>query len=399
MSEQHPRGTAGAPPGHRGRGMEWYAALCDSRWKNPVLAVVYGIPLVEIALAMPHAGLVPNRTAGLLLSLAIAVATVWRERLLLPYCAVSVAGVVVTGHLLSTTVACYTAVRQGRSALAAVLVLVSLVFALATPEALAAHAPHPEATLSGGAVIVLVPVLLGYLAKTNKRMAALTAEQQEREALLQEGRLREAALRQRERLVRDIHDGVGRQITLMVLQAGAIAVRKDAPEPVKERCRLISDAGRDAVEALREIVILAKTPDPDGVPPAGRRYALADLAPVIGRYRSGGHRITIDVRISRAPDPAAQDLAHKVVSEGLSNAARHARSAAVDIRIDQTDTEMIVAVRNEAPSPGSDPLPGTGHGLVWLREEVQSAGGTLTTAPGDGGGFVLEARLPAPGRH
>ncbi|GAA0410615.1 histidine kinase [Streptomyces luteireticuli] len=390
MSEQQ-------SPATRGLGMEWYAALCGSRWKNPVLALLYGIPLVEIALALPQAGLVPNRTAGLLLSLAVAVATVWRERLLLPYSALSLAGVVVTGHLMSTTVACYTAVRQGRSVLAAVLVLVSLVFALATPEALAAHAPHPEATLSGAAVIVLVPVLLGYLAKTNQRMAELTAEQQAQEALLQEGRLREEALRQRERLVREIHDGVGRQITLMVLQAGAIAVRKDASEPVKERCRIVSDAGRDAVEALREIVTLARTPGPDDVPPAGRRYALADLAPVIGRYRSGGHPVTVAVRISRVPpDPAAQDLAYKVVSEGLSNAARHARGAAVDIRIEQTDGEMVVAVRNGAPPPGGDPLPGTGHGLGWLREEVRSAGGTLTTAPGPGGGFVLEARLPVP---
>lgn len=398
MSEQHARGTAHGPSGRGGRGMEWYTALCDSRWKNPVLAVVYGIPLVEIALTMPHAGLVPSRTAGLLLSLAVAVATVWRERLLLSYCAVSVAAVVVTGHLLSTTVACYTAVRQGRSVLAATLVLVSLVFALATPEALAAHAPHPEATLSGAAVIVLVPVLMGYLAKANKRMAVLTAEQQAQEAQLQEGRLREAALQQRERLVRDIHNGVGRQITLMVLQAGAIAVGKDASGPVKERCRLISDAGRDAVDALREIVTLARTPDPGEASPAGRRYALTDLAPLIGRYRSGGHLITIDVRISRVPPvPAIQDIAYKVVAEGLSNAARHARSAAVDIRIAQTGTETTVAVRNEAPPPDSDPLPGTGHGLVWLGEEVRSAGGTLTTAPGPGGGFVLEARLPVPG--
>ncbi|MFF4607276.1 sensor histidine kinase [Streptomyces sp. NPDC001339] len=377
--------------------MKWYTALCNSRWKNTVLAGIYGIPLVEIALAMPHAGLVRDPTAGVLVSFAIAVGTVWRERALLPYSAISVAGVAVTGHLLCTTVACYTAVRKGRYVLAAILVLVSLVFALVTPEALTAHAPHPEATVSGAAVIVLVPVLMGYLAKVNKKMAELTVEQQAQEALLQEGRLREAALQQRERLVRDIHNGVGRQITLMVLQAGAIAVRKDASEPVKERCRLISEAGRDAVDALREIVTLAKTPDPADTPPAGRRYVLTDLAPVIGRYRSGGHLITINVRISQSPpDPATQDLAYKVVTEGLSNAARHARGAAVSVRIDQTGTEVIVTVCNQAPPPGSDPLPGTGNGLVWLREEVQSAGGTLKSAPGCGGGFVLQARLPGP---
>ncbi|MCD9196251.1 sensor histidine kinase [Streptomyces albireticuli] len=378
--------------------MEWYTALCDSRWKNTVLAVAYGIPLVDIALVVPDAGLVPSRTAGLLVSLAIAVTTVWRERLLLPYSVLSAAGVMITGHLLSTTVACYTAVRKGHSVLAATLVLVSLVFALATPEALIAHAPHPEATFSGAAVIVLVPVLMGCLAKANRKMAELTAERQAREALLQEGRLREAALRQRERLVRDIHDGVGRQITLMVLQAGAIEVRADASAPVKDGCRVISDAGRDAVHALREIVTLAKAPDPGDVPPAGRRHTLADLAPVIGRYRDGGHPITVDIHIAPVPPgPAAQDLAHKVVTEGLSNAARHAGGAAVDIRIHQTGTALVVTVANETPPPDGDPLPGTGHGLAWLREEVRASGGTLTAAPAPGGGFVLRARLPLHG--
>jgi signal transduction histidine kinase len=307
---------------------------------------------------------------------------------------VSVAGVLITGHLLSATVACYTAVRKGYYRLAIGLVLVPLVFALAVPHALIARAPHPETTVTESAVMVLVPALLGCLANVNQRMSRLTAERQAQQALLQESRLREAALQQRERLVRDIHNGVGRQVTLMVLQAGAIAVSAGASVPIKERCQLITDAGRDAVKALREIVTLVQTPDPGNTPPP-EVHTLSDLGPLIRRYRDGGQKITVDLHIDPTPpESATQDLAYKVVEEGLSNAVRHASGAAVDVGITQTRTALVTKIRNGAPALGSTPLPGTGHGLAWLREEVQAAGGTLHAAAEPDGGFLLEARLP-----
>ncbi|GAU70320.1 putative histidine kinase [Streptomyces sp. NBRC 110611] len=404
MSEQQYQGGVTAPPGAdvrhgqqaaaepRGMVMSGYRRLCDSRWKNTIQAVLYGVPLVGIAVALPYSGLVASRTAGVTVSVVISVATVWRERLLVPYSLVSAVGVVITGHLLSATGACYTAVRQGRYVLASMLVVGSLAFVLATPEALVARAPNAEAILADSVVIILLPVLLGYVAQAHRQMAVLAAEQQAQEALLQEGRLREAALRQRERLVRDIHNGVGQQVTLMVLQAGAIAVRADASAPIKERCSLISDAGRDAVNALREIV--AKTPGPGESPTEDERQ-LSDLAPLFTRYRSSGHKITVGARITaEPPGPVAQDLAYKVIAEGLSNAVRHAAGGAIDVRIAQAaDASLIVAVHNGPPPSGTAPLPGTGHGLSWLRQEIQAAGGTLRADADPAGGFLLEARF------
>ncbi|MFC5720970.1 sensor histidine kinase [Streptomyces gamaensis] len=375
--------------------MSWYSAFCNSRWKNTILAVLYGVPLVEIAVTLPYSGLVASTPLGVAVSVVIALATVWRERLLVPYSLVSAAGVLITGHLLSATGACYTAVRKGRYALASMLVIVSLAFALASPEALIARAPHAEAILADSAVIVFIPVLLGCLAKAHQQMAELTAEQQAKEALLQEGRLREAAMQQRERLVRDIHNGVGRQVTLMVLQAGAIAVRDDASTLIKQRCALISEAGREAVNSLREIVTFANTPHP-GTSAADGKHTLSDLSSLFTRYRSGGHMITVGAHFTpEPPEPTAQDLAYKVIAEGLSNAVRHAAGAAIEVRITQNGTALVTAVHNEAPPSGSASLPGTGHGLTWLRQEIKAAGGTLYAAPEPGGGFLLEARLPA----
>ncbi|MFC5720731.1 sensor histidine kinase [Streptomyces gamaensis] len=364
--------------------MEWFGRLCASPWRNAVLAVLYGALLVEIAVTTPEAGLVDSLAAGVAVSAAIGVATLWRERFLVPYSLVSAAGVLITGHLLSATLACYTAVRRGRYALAAALALVPLAFALVSPQALIAHAAHPEATLADSAVIVVVPVLLGFLAKAHKQNARLAAERQ--------------ALEERERLVRCVHNGVGRQVTLMVLQAGAISVRPDVPEPVKEHCRLITDAGKDAVQALREMVDVVHGPrpaaseGPDG--PAERRHTLADLAPLIRRYRDGGQQITVDAHTTSGSfEPKAQDLAYRVVAEGLSNAVRHAPGAAVDVGIIQTGTGLLVAVRNGPPARGSARLPGTGNGLKWLQEEVVAMGGTLHSGPEPGGGFLLEARM------
>ncbi|WP_372409577.1 sensor histidine kinase [Streptomyces luteireticuli] len=380
QNSERGRASAASP---RDTVMEWFGALHASPRRNVLLAVVYGILLVGIAVTTPEAGLVDDQAAGVAVSVVIAVATVWRTRFLLPYAVVSAAGVLITGHLLSTTVACYTAVRKGRYALATALALLPLMFALVAPQALMAHAAHPGATLTDSAVIVIVPVLLGLLARTHKQKAALAAERQ--------------ALEERERLVRCVHNGVGRQVTLMVLQAGAIAIRPDVSEPVKEQCQLIADAGEDAVHALREIVNVTHGSGPSATghePPGEQRRTLADLAPLVGRYRDGGQQITVDAHTTSASlDPAAQDLAYKVVAEGLSNAVRHAPRAPVDIRITQTCTGLLVSVRNGPPCRDGDRLPGTGNGLTWLRQEIQAMGGILHSGPEPGGGFLLEARL------
>jgi signal transduction histidine kinase len=99
-----------------------------------------------------------------------------------------------------------------------------------------------------------------------------------------------------------------------------------------------------------------------------------------------------------ALDPGVELAAYRIVQEALTNARRHAPGAAVDVELHYTGNELRLRIRDNGPGPV--PGPGTpgpehGHGLLGMRERATAVGGELRTAEAPGGGFLVEARLPA----
>ena len=102
--------------------------------------------------------------------------------------------------------------------------------------------------------------------------------------------------------------------------------------------------------------------------------------------------------------PPSIDLsAYRIIQEALTNARRHAPGAAVDVELHYAGNELRLRIRDNGPGPGMPgpaPGPGTpgaehGHGLLGMRERATAVGGELRTAAAPGGGFLVEARLPA----
>jgi signal transduction histidine kinase len=92
------------------------------------------------------------------------------------------------------------------------------------------------------------------------------------------------------------------------------------------------------------------------------------------------------------------------VQEALSNARRHAPGAAVDVELWYGEGTLRLQVRDNGPGPpagraadenGHDGAGSPGHGLTGMRERATAAGGSLRTAAGLGGGFLVEATVPA----
>ena len=96
------------------------------------------------------------------------------------------------------------------------------------------------------------------------------------------------------------------------------------------------------------------------------------------------------------PLPAAVDLAaYRVVQESLTNVHKHGGGAA-RVRLAYQPDELTVEVDNDAgPGQPAAPVPGTGHGLLGMRERVTAVGGTMQAGPRINGGFVVRAVLPA----
>ena len=95
-------------------------------------------------------------------------------------------------------------------------------------------------------------------------------------------------------------------------------------------------------------------------------------------------------------DPGVELAAYRIVQEALTNARRHAPGAAVDVELHYTADALHLRVRDNGPGPaGRLAGPAAGLGLVGMRERASAAGGALRTGDAPGGGFCVEAELPA----
>jgi signal transduction histidine kinase len=99
------------------------------------------------------------------------------------------------------------------------------------------------------------------------------------------------------------------------------------------------------------------------------------------------------VRRLPVPLPRGIDLsAYRIVQEGLTNALKHARATKADVTVRYRPGEVQLEVRDNGV--GSSTSDGLGHGLVGIRERVKIFGGEMTAGSANGGGFVLNTRLP-----
>jgi signal transduction histidine kinase len=131
----------------------------------------------------------------------------------------------------------------------------------------------------------------------------------------------------------------------------------------------------------------------DGEGPASPAPGLRSLPQLVDRASAG-------LRIGRVEvDPAAElpsgiELAvYRIVQEGLTNAVRHAPGSTVTVAVHVAEGRVTASVVNTEGGPGPA-VPGSGRGLVGMRERVALYGGTLAVGPTDDGGYALTATLP-----
>jgi len=98
-------------------------------------------------------------------------------------------------------------------------------------------------------------------------------------------------------------------------------------------------------------------------------------------------------------DPAAHDLAshlqsaaYRIVQESLSNAAKHARPAHIDVRVAHAGDVLTVEITDDGTKTA--PTVSEGSGLQGMRERAEQLGGTLEAGPAPGRGWHVRARFP-----
>lgn len=210
-------------------------------------------------------------------------------------------------------------------------------------------------------VFVGMPLLVGGYLAQQERLTAALADQ--------------ARLGERLRIARDMHDSVGRRLSLVSIQAAALEVA-DLPPARAEAVRRLAATAREAMDEVYGVVgALRDTPD---------------LAALVAQFRAAGVRVELHERGAARSLPEA---AYRVVEEGLTNAAKHAPSRPVTVELAWQRRALRVTLTNPG-RPGSPAAVGAGRGLQGLTERVRLAGGQLEHGPTHGA-FQLRATLPA----
>jgi signal transduction histidine kinase len=253
------------------------------------------------------------------------------------------------------------------------------------------HATLPAGGLLMGLIARAHRVQAEQSAALATQSAALLAQAEQ----LREEQARAAALDERTRIAREIHDVLAHSLAALGLHIQAVqAVLTDtddvprAVELLEEACRMAADGlgeTRQAVHALR-----------GNIAPLPER--LAELS--AGHQRRHGARVTVQVTGEPRPLPPDTALAlARTAQEALVNAAKHAPGQPVGVRLHYAGARTSVVVTSHLGADiqhGHGPQLATvngGYGLAGLRERLLLVGGTLR-AGRDGGDWVVAAEVP-----
>ena len=248
--------------------------------------------------------------------------------------------------------------------------------------------PEALGCLAAGIVILLfVPWVVGGLAaahgwtvrsllgtRSAERVETLTRQRQEAV---------DAAVAERRRIERDLHDGAQQRLTALAMDLGRARVKMDAdPEEARD---LVAQAHEDAKQALAELRNLARGIHPAILTDRGLDAALSALA-----ARSP---VPVEISVERheRPPTAIESTAYFVVAEALANASKHAAAKTLRVRVWRHRQRLLVEIWDDGVG-GAHVEPG--GGLQGLTTRVATVDGTLSVSSPDGGPTVVRAELP-----
>jgi signal transduction histidine kinase len=202
----------------------------------------------------------------------------------------------------------------------------------------------------------------------------------------------QAAMGERARIARELHDVVAHHISMIVVQADTARLATPGmPAEGQEKLLAIRATARDAMDELRRVLGVLRD-DADAAVEHEPQPGLDRLDELLDSAREAGTPVRLILQGHAQPLAAGVDLtAYRIVQEALTNARKHAPGAAVDVDLRYEDNLLHLRVRDAGPGPSG--VAG-GHGLLGMRERAATVGGVVRSGAAEGGGFVVEAELP-----
>jgi signal transduction histidine kinase len=218
--------------------------------------------------------------------------------------------------------------------------------------------------------------------------AAIANAESRDELAASRARVVAAADATRRRIERNLHDGV--QQRLVACQLGLRAAQADIPPGAENLRRQMSDAEESLEGAVEELREISRGLHPTILSRGGIGPALTLLA------RRSAVPVELELRVARRVAEAVEVALYYVVSEALTNAAKHARASHVHVELNLGGTLAYAAVQDDGVG-GADY--GRGTGLIGLKDRIESLGGRIEVASPIGSGTTLFVHIPIDGNE
>jgi signal transduction histidine kinase len=277
-----------------------------------------------------------------------------------------------------------------------------------------------DARLNAKLLESIIPILVaiavfGNVVRVWRARARNSSAQLQQVQAKHEAATRSALELERARIASELHDVVTHNVSVMVVQAGAARQVLGAEHDEARSALLAVEAsGRTAMAELQHMLGLLSVPgepQPDSLADGQVREQLRPL-PGLGQLRTLTDRMAaagldVELRVLGAPctlSPGRDLAAYRVIQEALTNVLKHAGAARTVITLDYRPDGLTIDIENDGPAgPPTHPrepggpaaLPGTGRGLLGLRERVILHGGEFDAGRRPGGGWRVMSRFPA----
>jgi signal transduction histidine kinase len=195
-----------------------------------------------------------------------------------------------------------------------------------------------------------------------------------------------ATTRERNRVAREIHDGVGHYLTVVKTQLdAAAALIPTQPDRARDAVVKAAKLTGEALDDVRRSVGALRTDTTRPPLPAALKQ-LATLGEPVPALAVEG--------TPRPLPPAVEHALYRAAQEGLTNIRKHARATTSLLRLDFREPQRV-RLELADNGVGANGTNGTGYGLTGLRERIELLGGTVESGNRAAGGFALTVEVPA----
>jgi signal transduction histidine kinase len=222
------------------------------------------------------------------------------------------------------------------------------------------------------------------LAEANQRLREYTS-QIERNAILEE----------RNRLAREIHDGLGHYLTAVNIQLKAAqAILEQDPSAAIQAVNKAQTLSEEALADVRRSVTALRTDQP-----VSQKASLV-ITPLVESNSSDGLKILFNLTGNEVDlPPHVVFTIYRIVQEALTNTRKHAQASSVNISLKYLADHLELSVADDGVGMDLNADRSTSHfGLLGLKERVQMMGGNVDIQSSPGAGMTLLVSLPYPAK-